>query len=78
MMTAKWRSFVFLKHYRFCAKRLLKNKKALTARNCEGSFFYSGININMNVMPIMEFTLLGLSSEVILCITLKQRKIADF
>lgn len=62
----------------FCAKRLLKNKKALTARNCEGSFFYSGININMNVMPIMEFTLLGLSFEVHLRIALKQRKIADF
>ena len=26
----------------------------------------------------MEFTLLGLSSEVILCIALKQRKITDF
>ena len=32
----------------------------------------------MNVTPIMEFTLLGLSSEVHLRIALKQRKIADF
>ena len=39
MMTAKWQSFVFLKHYRFCAKRLLKNKKVLTAENCEDSLF---------------------------------------
>ena len=53
-------------------------KKALTARNCEDSYFYLGININVYVTPIMEFTLLGLSSEVILCIALKQRKFTDF
>ncbi len=37
----------------------------------------SDIHVYTDVMPIMEFTLLGLSFEVHLCITLKQRKIAN-
>ena len=51
MMTAKWRSFVFLKHYRFCAKRLLKNKKVLTAETVRTLLFYSDKHINVYIAP---------------------------
>ena len=51
MMTAKWRSFVFLKHYRFCAKRLLKNKKVLTVSAVRTFLFYSDKHINVNITP---------------------------
>ena len=38
----------------------------------------SDIHVYTDVMPIMEFTLLGLCFGVLLRIALKQRKIADF
>lgn len=50
--------------------------------NCESLIINysisSDIHVYTDVTPIMEFTLLGLSSEVHLRIVLKQRKIADF
>ena len=61
---------------------MLKNLYIITDLNCESLIINysigSDIHVYTDVMPIMEFTLLGLSSEVILCIALKQRKIADF
>lgn len=56
---------------------VLKRKKALTAEAVRTHCFYSDKHINVNVTPIMEFTLLGLSFEVHLRIVQIQRKIAN-
>ena len=59
-----------------------KPQKSSHSRNCESLIINysigSDIHVYTDVTPIMEFTLLGLSFEVHLCIALKQRKIADF
>ena len=59
-----------------------KSQKSSHSRNCESLIINysigSDIHVYTDVTPIMEFTLLGLSFEVHLCIALKQRKIADF
>ena len=59
-----------------------KPQKSSHSRNCESRIINysigSDIHVYTDVMPIMEFTLLGLSFEVHLRIALKQRKIADF
>ena len=56
------------------------HKKALTAETVRALLLTilsgSDIYVYTDVTPIMEFTLLGLSFEVLLCIALKQRKIA--
>ena len=59
-----------------------KPQKSSHSRNYESLIINysigSDIHVYTDVTPIMEFTLLGLSFEVHLCIALKQRKIADF
>ena len=59
-----------------------KPQKSSHSRNCESLIINysigSDIHVYTNVVPIMEFTLLGLSFQVHLCIALKQCIIADF
>ena len=67
--------------YNHCS-HYFKTQKSSHSRNCESLIINysigSDIHIYTNVTPIVEFTLLGFSSEVHLRIALKQRKIADF
>ena len=39
--------------------------KSPHSRNCEDLYSYLGININVYITPIMEFTLLGLSFIIV-------------
>ena len=71
-----------LKTLFYIKRPYFKKTKSSHSRNCESLIINysigSDIHIYTDVTPIMEFTLLGLSFEVLLCIALKQRKIADF
>ena len=71
-----------LKTHIYVKRPYFKPQKSSHSRNCESLIINysigSDIHVYTDVTPIMEFTLLGLSFEVHLCIALKQRKIADF
>ena len=76
------KSQVSTKNAFYLKRPYFKPQKSSHSRNCESLFINysigSDIHVYTDITPIMEFTLLGLSFEVLLRITLKQRKIADF
>ncbi len=78
----KRKSQVSTKNAFYVKRPYFKPQKSSHSRNCESLLINysigSDIHVYTDVTPIMEFTLLGLSFEVHLCITLKQRKNADF
>ena len=67
----------FSKTLPFLRKKITQEQKSPHSAKLWGLIHLFRHKHNMNVMPIMEFTLLGLSFEVLLCIALKQRKIAN-